>query len=168
MDVRYFRNRHSKQNQSKNKLPYFFLVKTNILPQIVGITIIIIAVIRASSCCSGVGNHSNEPVNKYKSPKKKTIHTIIHKNIRTAFISSPPWSHCTITAAPAQSRNCLSLTQQKTPPNRVVFLILIPNKTDQNNEGFITLQINLAKRYRENHSQKKFQYILLSLAPHQL
>lgn len=73
----------------KTRFSYFFLVENNIPPQIAGITIIITGIIPAFSCCSGVGNHSNEPVNKYKSPNKKIIQIITHKNIRTVFIYPP-------------------------------------------------------------------------------
>ena len=89
----------SKKELGENRrFSYFFLVENNIIPLITGITIIIIAVMRAFSCCSGVGNHSNEPVNKYKSPNKKIIQIIIHKNIRIALILPPPWVYYSIKA----------------------------------------------------------------------
>ena len=47
-------------------------------------------IIRTFSCCSAVGNISNEPVQKYKRPDTKIKKVIIHKIIRMVFIPSPP------------------------------------------------------------------------------
>ena len=56
-------------------------------PEIAGTIIILKETIFVFSCCSGVGNHSNEPVNKYNNPDKKTIQIIIHRTVRKIFIS---------------------------------------------------------------------------------
>lgn len=82
---------YSKRTGVKIRVNYFFLVKSNTAPHIAGITIKTKAVMSALSSCWGVGNHSNEPVHKYKRPKVKIIQIIIHKIVRSIFIPSSPW-----------------------------------------------------------------------------
>ena len=67
-----------------------------------GISITITAAIRAFSCCSGVGNISNEPVKKYNSPNRKTTQTATHKINRSIFMTSPPWGYYSIKAVEGQ------------------------------------------------------------------